>query len=126
MKLDYIDNINEYGDNVVRLYSFDKAEAIRFRNLIQQTILEKKKQLDLLAVDFIESRNCNLVLRITDEDEGITTTDNANFFCDLTINGYEKMIQLLEGFCTKETKGYQYLYDIDSPTDFLLSPAGTW
>ena len=34
MELDFIDNINEYGENVVRLYNFDKYEAIQFRDLI--------------------------------------------------------------------------------------------
>ena len=34
MELDYIDNLNEHGDNVVRLYNFDKSEAIKFSELI--------------------------------------------------------------------------------------------
>jgi hypothetical protein len=126
MKLDYIPNINEYGENVVRLYEFDKAEAIKFRNMIQETILINYEQLDLSLVDFIEARNCNLILRISDLDEGIITSDQETFFCDLTIDGYEKMISLLEPFCKKETKGYQWLYDVDNQTDFLFSPGGTW
>jgi hypothetical protein len=36
------------------------------------------------------------------------------------------MVALLDPFCNKETKGYQWLYDIDSDIDFLFSPAGTW
>ena len=31
----------------------------------------------------------------------------------------------LEPFCNKETKSYQYLYDLDNPTDFIFSPSGT-
>ena len=126
MKLDYIPNINEYGENVVRLYEFDKAEAIHFRNMIQETILISYEQLDLSTVDFIEARNCNLILRISDLDEGIITSDQETFFCDLTMDGYKKMVSLLEPFCKKETKGYQWLYDVDNQTDFLFSPGGTW
>ena len=126
MKLDYIYKINEYGDNMVRLYEFDKSQAIIFRQAIQQTIIVNNKQLDLATLDFIHARNCNLVLRISDTDEGITTDDDINFFCDLTLGEYENMVSLLEPFCKKETKGYQWLYDIDSQTDFLFSPAGTW
>lgn len=126
MQLDYIDHINEYDDNIVRLYNFNSAEADRFRQIVQQTIVENKKSLDLASVEFIEARNCSLVLRISEEDEGITTEDKKEFFCDLTIEGYQQMIALLEQFCNKETKGYQYLYDLDNPTDFLFSPAGTW
>ena len=126
MKLDYIDNINEYGDNMIRLYEFDRSQAIMFRQAIQETIIINNKQLDLSTLDFIQSRNCNLSMRIADTDEGITTPDEIIFFCDLTLREYENMVSLLEPFCKKETKGYQWLYDIDSQTDFLFSPAGTW
>jgi|SRR5208283_4845016 len=126
MILDYIDHINTYGDNVVRLYSFDRLQASKFRQTILETIIVNNKQLDLTMIDFIQVRNCKLTLRISDENEGITSSDRINFFCDLTISGYEQMISLLKPFCEKETKGYQYLYDVDSLTDFLFSPGGTW
>lgn len=45
MQLDYIENVNEYGDSIVRLYDFDKAQAEKFRQAIQQTIIAKKKNL---------------------------------------------------------------------------------
>ncbi len=126
MKLDYIDKINEYGDHIVRLYDFDKAEAIKFRNTLQHTIIINQQHLDLSAVDFIEARNCTLILRVSEEDEGIITSNKKQFYCNLTTKGFEQMILLLEPFCNKETKGYQWLYDIDSSTDFLFSPGGTW
>jgi hypothetical protein len=126
MQLDYIDHYNEYDDNIVRLYDFDMAEANKFRQIVQQSILVNMKTLNLASIDFIDARNCNLTLRISEEDEGITTENNVEFYCDLTTNGYRQMIILLEQFCSKETKGYQFLYDIDSHTDFLFSPAGTW
>lgn len=126
MKLDYINEINEYGDNLVRLYDFDRLESIKFRNMIVEFVNSGKKQLDLSEIEFIEPRNCNLILCISEEDEGILSDDHINFICNLTTAGYEKMISLLEPFCKRETSGYQFLYDIDSPTDFLFSPAGTW
>lgn len=127
MKLDYIPNINTYKDDLVRLYDFDKAQAIKFRELIQQYLLYPSKNLELNKVKFIEARNCSLTLRMTETDEGITSENKFNFYCDLTKEAYEKMLLLLEPFCNKETKGYQYLYiDIDNPIDFLFSPAGTW
>ena len=126
MQLDYIDKINEFGDNIVRLYDFDSSQAIKFQQILQQIIVEQKKHLDLSTVDFIEARNCNLILRISDEDTGIIRSGKHKFFCDLTIDGYKHMVSLLEPFCKRETKGYQWLYDIDSQTDFLFSPGGTW
>ncbi len=126
MKLDFIDNINEFGENVVRLYDFDKEEAIILRDLIINTIVKKKQRLDLYKVDFIENRNCNLILGLFKTDEGILSSDNETFYCALTIDNYLNMLKLMEPFCLNNTKGYQYLYDIDNPTDFLFSPAGTW
>jgi len=126
MKLDFIDNINEYGENVVRLYNFDKKEAVKFRDLIINTVVKRKQRLDLSKVDFIESRNCNLILGLFNADEGLLSSDNKTFYCALTLDNYLNMLKLIEPFCIKDTKGYQYLYDIDNPTDFLFSPAGTW
>ena len=126
MQLDYIENINEFGENVVRLYNFDKSQVIKFRALIKHTIVDGKRRLDLSQIDFIENRNCNLILGLFKTDEGMLSSDNKTFYCALTLESYRTMLKLLEPFCEKETKGYQYLYDVDNPTDFLFSPAGTW
>ncbi len=126
MELDFIEDINEFGENVVRLYNFDKRQVIKFRELIKDTIVNRKQRLDLSQVDFIEKRNCNLILGLFKTDEGILSVDNKTFYCALTLESYNNMLKLLDPFCEKETKGYQYLYDIDNPTDFLFSPAGTW
>ena len=126
MELDYIANINEFGENVVRLYNFDKSQAIKFRALIKDSIVIRKEKLDLSKVDFIKTRNCNLILGIFKTDEGIFSVDDKTFFCALTLEGYKNILKLLEPFCKKETKGFQYLYDIDTLTDFLFCPAGTW
>ena len=45
MELDYIENINEFGENVVRLYNFDKSQAIKFRDLIKDIIVNRKQKL---------------------------------------------------------------------------------
>jgi hypothetical protein len=126
MQLDFIENINEFGENVVRLYNFDKSQVIKFRALIKDTIVNRKLRLDLSQIDFIENRNCNLILGLFKTDEGMLSSDNKTFYCALTLESYITMLKLLEPFCEKETKGYQYLYDVDNPTDFLFSPAGTW
>lgn len=123
MKLDFLDEINEYGDQVVRLYDFDKAEAVKFKRVIEEIIIKNKSSLDLGTLDFIESINCRLILHISEEDEGILTVDNKLFFCDLTIAGYKNIVRLIEPFCTKETRSFQMLYDLDTQIDFMFSPA---
>lgn len=126
MELDYIENVNGHEQNIVRLYNFDKAEAIKLRDLIKDLIIDKKKKLDLSEVDFITPRNCNLLFGLFKSDEGILTKDNQTFFCVLTLEGFINMVTLLEPFCEKESRGYQYLYDIDNPTDLLFSPTASW
>jgi len=126
MELDYVDRFNSYGDNMVRLYNFDRHEALKFAELLQLTVVNGGQPLDLSQVDFIQRRNCNLVLRISDTDTGIIRSRGNKFFCDLTLESYRHMIVLLKPFCVKDTTAHQFLYDIDSLTDFLFSPAGTW
>ncbi len=126
MRLDYIENTDEYGDDMVRLYDFKREESIKFRQFVQDFLDSGKDQIDITEVDFIEPRNCSLIFCISEEDEGIVSDNGVNFYCNLTRKGYEKMLLLLDPFCKRETSGYQYLYDIDSPTDFLFSPAGSW
>ncbi len=126
MKLDYIENTNEYGDDMVRLYEFNREQSIKFKQFVQDFLDSGENQINLTEVDFIESRNCTLIFFISEEDEGIVSVDGLNFYCNLTRKGYKQMILLLDPFCKRETSGYQYLYDIDSPTDFLFSPAGSW
>jgi hypothetical protein len=125
MELDYIENINGLEENIVRLYNFNKTEAIQFRDLLQDTIINKRQKLDLSEVDFITPRNCNLIFGLFSSDEGIITKDNQTFFCILTLEGFIKMIKLLAPFCKRESKGYQYLYDIDNPTELMFCPSAS-
>jgi hypothetical protein len=125
MKLDYIENYNGLHENLVRLFDFNKAQAIKFRDILIEVVILKKQKLDLSQVDFIEPINCNLILGLFKSDEGILTKNNKDFFCILTLNGFENMIRLIEPFCKKETRSHQYLYDIDNPTDLLFCPSAS-
>ncbi|WP_298779877.1 hypothetical protein [uncultured Polaribacter sp.] len=125
MEIDYLEDINGHEQNIVRMYNFNKAESIKFRDLLKETVVEKKQKLDLSQVDFIDTENCNLIFGLFKSDEGIITKDKETFFCILTLDGFIEMLRLLEPFCKKETKGYQYLYDVDTPTDLLFSPSAS-
>ena len=133
MKVEFLNDISDGGrfphadpNQLVRLYGFDNLQARLLRHSIQNIIIKSKKDIDLTTLDFIQDINCNLTLQISDTDKGITTSDNKNFVCDLTIEKYKEMVFLMEPFCEKETNGYQLLYDLDTPIRFLFSPIGTW
>ena len=88
-------------------------------------MVENQQKLDLSQVDFIKPRNCNLILGLFKTDEGILTKDNKTFFCVLTLEGFKNMVKLIEPFCLKESRSYQYLYDIDNPTDLFFCPSAS-
>lgn len=133
MKLEFLYDISEGGkypqvisNQLLRLLDFDPSQARMFKDAIQTKIIEGKGELELSSLKFIESINCLMTLRISNDDEGITTEDKVNFFCNLSIEGYKKMVYLIEPFCNSDKNGYQWLYDLDCPIDFLFSPGGTW
>ncbi len=126
MKLDYVDGLNGYGENIVRLYDFGIEDTIAFRDTLVEFINNEIPYIKLTDLSFIEARNCTLALFKSEADEGIISEDDENFFCAMTIDGYKRMVELIEPFCYKETKSYQFLYELDILTDFLFSPAGSW
>ena len=125
MEVDYIENFNGLDENLVRLYNFDKKEANKFRDLLEETVINKKQKLNLAEVDFIEPINCNLIFGLFKSDEGILTKDNETFFCILTLESFKNMVKLIEPFCVKDSRAHQYLYDVDTPTDLLFCPSAT-
>jgi hypothetical protein len=116
MKLEFLDDISEAGkypqvvsDQLLRLFDFDPSQARMLKDAIQTTIIMGKGEMELSSLKFIDSINCALTLRISNGDEGITTEDKVNFFCFLSIEGYEKMVNLIEPFCGSDLNGYQWL-----------------
>lgn len=126
MKLEYLDSVNDKGDNIVRLYDFDTSQADKFRQTVKKTILSNKRPLDLTTLDFIQPINCNLVFRISISNNGITSANKKQFFCDLTAKAYEEMVLLLEPFCKDDSNGCQWLYNTNSETELLFSRDGKW
>jgi hypothetical protein len=133
MKLEYLGDISDNGkfkqvvtDELVRLYDFDTIQVNLLRSEIQRSIIKEGRALILTNLEYVKPINCSLTLRISDSDVGITTTDKKSFFCDLTLNAYQIMSDLLEPFSEAETNGYQWLYDFDNPIAFLFSPGGQW
>lgn len=121
MRLEFLKNINGYDEHAIRLSDFNAGQAVMFFGTIDRLIRHGKDPIDLNTLDFIQPVNCRLTLRIAQEDLGISTEDNKTFFCDLTLPAYKLISGLIQPFCKKESKGYQWLYDIDTPIGFLFS-----
>lgn len=133
MKLEFLDNISENGkwkdvvcSQLLRLFDFDQSETKKLINEIKQVIIENKQSLEFSKLDFIQSLNCQLVLKLAETSTGISSNDMTNFTCKLTIDDYQNMIQLIEPFYSNGLNGFQWLYDSDNSIEFLFSPGGTW
>lgn len=125
MKLDYIEEVNDFGDSIVRIYNGSKTQSSKFKAAIEKIILKERKSLLLNSLDFIEESDICLTFHIAMDDEGITTEDDENFHCHLTLTAYRKMVELIIPFTKKETKAFQRLYEADNNIDLMFVPSGT-
>lgn len=128
MKLKYIEEINNQGDKIIMLYEFDTLEARLLYNYIFKLILGEIEEIKFSDFDFVLQENCDLVLKIGSSDIGITKiSDSQNLFiCELTRKCYRNMGELIQAFDEDTSIGYQWLYNINNPIDFLFSSGGTW
>jgi hypothetical protein len=133
MKLEFVKDTttnghfsDEVNEQLIRLYDFDAMEANQFCMAIQENLIDKKQTIDLHLLNFIQPINCNVSLHLANQNDGIQTLDHQNFVCNLTLESYAEIIKLCEPFCQNKSRGYRWLYDLDTPIDFLFSPHGTW
>jgi hypothetical protein len=133
MKLEFLDDLTDGGkyvnvisERLIRLYDFDKHQALSLKEVIEKELLDRQKEISLSSLNFVEPLNCNLTLKFSSIDQGITTVENGGFECYLTDAAYKEMTYLIEPFCISEATGYQWLYEINCPIDLLFSPGGTW
>ena len=125
MKLEFIKSVSGFDEHIMLLSDFNSLQALMFVGLINRLVRHPDISIDLNNFGFIHSFNCNLTLRTSEEDKGISTADDVNFFCDLTSQAYKNIEMLVEPFCKKELTLHQRLYSIKTPIGFLFSPSRT-
>lgn len=104
MKLEFIKNINGYNEHAVRLSDFNSSQAVMFFGTVDRLIRNSGSPLCITDFSFIQPVNCHLTLRTSVDDQGISTADNVNFYCDLTIKTYQSIKSLLQPFCKMNQK----------------------
>ena len=99
MKIEFLDDISDGGrfpdidpNQLVRLFDFDSSQAKELKQSIQGKIIERNNEIELATLDFVESINCNLTLKIGDTDKSILKLDTNRFVYILTVEKYEEMI----------------------------------
>lgn len=130
MKIEYIEEFNSDNptDSLLRLYDFNLVEANEliavFKNLADKSVLEFKLN-ELSCIDSING--IELTLQVGKKDIGITKILEKSFICNLSPSGWSNAIELTKPFTGSTiTNGYQWLYDLNTDIDFLLSTDGRW
>ncbi len=124
MKLEYI---QESKESLIRLYGFTTKElsllSKAFRGL---TVRDQTIQLE--EMPFVEPMGgCKLTLKCGERDKGITPMDRDNSFeCELTAKSWEHAADLADGLAGSVAGSFQWLYEVATPIQFLLSQSGAW
>ncbi len=136
MKLEYLDDITGGGkypdadpNKLIRLFSFDHEEVEKLINVIQFWLISKGETVDVSSLPFVQPINCRLLFEISSTDLGIDPSSENRFVCQLSIEGYRRMIGYLSAFSDRksEMNGFNWLYDPPiEKLDLLFSPGGTW
>lgn len=136
MKLEYLEDITDWGrypavdpDKLIRLFSFDHAEAEKLINIIRLWIIHKSESVDVSTLPFVQPINCSLLFEISSTDLGIDPSSENRFVCRLSMEGYRRMIGYMSSFSDQknEMNGFNWLYDPPiEKVDLLFSPGGTW
>ena len=128
MKIKHINDINEAGDEIIMVYDFDTTEAQAFGEQLLKLGSGEQQEIDIREIEFINLENCGLKLRIADIDTGIHPEEDSgsNFICELTRSSYSAMAELVKAYDAENNTGSHWLYNIDTPIDFLFSSGGTW
>ena len=111
---------------LIRLYSFNRPEVLRLREIADQLSHGKLHQIALHEERSVEPvRGCQLYLRLGSRDDGIVQNAPQSFQCIMSEEGWLDVSFLLEPFCETDTSGFQWLVD-KGPISLLISANGTW
>jgi len=136
VKLEYLNDISNGGEfkdviseNLIRLFDFNCAEILTLQKSIQRTIIQLQQSLNLSDIDYINSINCELMLTVSDKNEGIILLGNRRFECRMNLKSYRNMVSIMQPFTEKEQDGFNWLdehIENENQIDFLLSTSGAW
>jgi len=130
MKIEFLKEYNSANpkESIFRIYDFNSGEIKKLVVIFSELANGKVSEIDLRNQTFINPvGDVNLVLQLGSIDKGIFKRSENVFVCSLSKAGWENAIDLVQPFAESEDiNGYQWLYDLNSDIDFLLSRNGKW
>ena len=111
-------------DKFICLSHFSKAEL----DMLIQSLkdVQKGNVIVLSEQAYICYKEVRLELRLSNKDYGISQENEMSFVCNLSASAYKNAINLIEQLLINEMNGFQWLYDIDIPVEFLVSKDAKW
>jgi hypothetical protein len=112
---------------LIRLYEFDRAEAVWLREIFDSLANGSRQHLSLHDEPRIEAvGGCQLELRLGRREVGIPKAKRMRFEFTLSPEGWADVASLMDPFCESEdVNGYQWLNERGA-VSLLLSPSGEW
>jgi hypothetical protein len=131
MELEYYENTNnDYpNDSIFCIKKFTKDELIKLSMEIDN-LLDRYLNINLSDLSYMNNlTKKTLILKIGEENKGIIKINENIYECILEKTKYIEMKEILFHFIANEAKittGYNWLYNIVTDIDFLLSYNGSW
>lgn len=125
MKLEFLSEVSP-DCPLIPLSSFTRRAALRLKQIVCQLSTGKLQEISLHDEAGIEPvHDCQLILRLSKHDKGITETGPLRFDCVLSDEGWLDVSTLLEPFCAATRNAFNGSLKKD-PFPFLISVKGTW
>jgi hypothetical protein len=131
MELVFYENVNsDYpNDSIFCIERFSKEELIKL-SLEIDNLIDRNLCINLSDLNYMNNlTKKTLILKIGEENKGIIKTNEDIYECILEKTKYVEMKEILFNFIANKaeiTLGYNWLYNIVTDIDFLLSYNGSW
>ena len=111
-------------DKIICLSHFSRQDLTMLIYILEG--VAKGKKCNLSNEHFIKRKDVGLELIQSDVDYGISQINKNKFVCRLSRITYLNAIDLIKNLLNNKMHGFQWLYDIDTSVEFLLSKDGRW
>ncbi len=130
MKIDFLEayDRNNHENGIFRIYNFDSEEVKKLLRILDRLIECENSRIDLGTYSFVHSiGDVRLILECGNLDSGISRQSKSDFVCTLLKEGWENAIELLKPFAESNMQdGFQWLYDLNTTIELLVSGDGKW
>ena len=129
MKLDRVEDINEYHDSVIRIWDFSRDDLAALVDAFSEIVSGATSQLELRTRTRLENVDgTQLIIAVSDVDKGVVTGEQPDiFWCRLTSHTWMQNITSIQHLMENDfTRGYHWLHNCNVPYELLLSFSGKW